>query len=396
VFRKRYVQIASLLILSTAILLFLVNTAVYLVLRSELMHDSEVQLKAEIPEVQEIIRDAPGQGTAASMLFTDDKGQNIFFTVFTGTRLISASPTHPVQPNVLRSAASANGFSTVIVQAHPYHILAQTWAWKGVRYTLYIYASVQQTYESLEHVRDLMLFISLFGLIASFGTNLRLANWALRPARATWEAMQHSMVELSHEIQTPLATANAILANREMSEDTRGAIERELNHASELVRDILYLARLQALNGDSRREPVAVSDITEETVARFVPLLLRRNIKLTGQAKIGLYVESTPDKWARLVSILLKNVVDHAATSTAAAWRIDADGRRVRFVVTNVIAGTDPTTSDHGNQRRGFGLQIVERIVQEMRGEFTLRRFDNQVEICVVVPRLMLDHDHKG
>lgn len=391
-FRKRYIKIASLLIVSTAVLLLVVGSVVYFVLKSQLTRDADILIRGEVQEVQEIVQDGPqNQGTISSILFSDDRGQNIFFAVYEGKNVTTASPAQPVAPAELLGAVHVNGYATIQENGHPYRVLRGTYTQRNHTYMYLIYTSIHQTFETLEHVRNLMLITGCIGLLISFWTNVRLADWALRPARATWEAMQHSMVELSHEILTPLATAGAILANREVPSDTRAELERELGHASEMVRDILYLARLQAQDGDAPSEPVAVSDLTEEIIERFIPLLSRKHIHLSGFAVPGLYVQTTPEKWGRMVSTLLKNVVDHAEPNTKATWRVLVEGGRfVCFVLENT-ATRDVAERDVAaipSQSRGFGLQIVARIVEEMHGEWHLERADRRVNCRVRVPRL--------
>lgn len=148
---------------------------------------------------------------------------------------------------------------------------------------------------------------------------------------------------------------------------------------------MLFLSRLRSGVFLQPTEPVAVSDITEEVAQRYRALLQLDGRDLDGRAEPGLFVETTPPGWERLVSTVFKNVIDHAAPHTTSTWQLTGDGRRVSFVVENFRSGHD---GERRTAERGVGLQIVARLAERMRGSMEIEESQEKFRIRVEVPSL--------
>lgn len=391
VFKRLYLQIVSILVSSTLMLLILVGGLVYLGLRMQLKQDGQASLQSEVLEVEDTIRSLsvlPTQ-TVTKLQFSDDKGQNAFFIVSYRGETTLTSSTLPV-PLASLPKVGTSGFALFSHDGNLYRVLREEWSFQGHVYQIYVYRLALQEFAALDHARDVMILGGLLGLLVAMTFDLWLAFRALRPARQTWAEHQQMMTELSHELQTPLATMNAVLAGAgQLDLNVQQELQREISHASGIVQDILFLSRLRASSIPRHSgEPVAVSDITEEVADRFMALANRREIELQGEAQPGLFVKTTNDAWSRLVSTLLKNVVDHAASPSSAAWRLSATPHQVEFVISNVLAANDHQNAGNGDVTHGFGLSIARSLAEDMNGTFRMRVQGQRVVTEVVVPRL--------
>lgn len=391
VFKRLYLQIVLILVSSTLMLLILVGGLVYLGLRVQLKQDGQASLQSEVLEVEDAIRSLsvlPTQ-TVTKLQFSDDKGQNAFFIVSYQGETTLTSSTLPVSLAALPKVGKS-GFAIFSYDDNLYRVLQENWSFQGHVYQIYVYRLALQEFAALDHARDVLIGGGLLGLFAAMTFDLWLAFRALRPARQTWAEHQQMLAELSHELQTPLATMSAIVAGAgHLDVNVGQELQREISHASGMVQDILFLSRLRASSIPRRGgEPVAVSDITEEVADRFTALANRREIALQGLAHPGLFVKTTNDAWSRLVSTLLKNVVDHAASPSSATWRLSATGHQVVFVVTNALAPHAPQPPGDGDLTHGFGLSIARRLAEDMNGTFRMRAQGQKVVTEVTVPRL--------
>lgn len=90
-----------------------------------------------------------------------------------------------------------------------------------------------------------------------------------------------------HEIKTPISLLTLILENRkdEMSELVYQRVEHVRMNIDENVEKILFYARLQTPHKDYRFNEMTMSEMLEEALFEFQPLLYEKNIQLTFQNK---------------------------------------------------------------------------------------------------------------
>jgi signal transduction histidine kinase len=392
-FTRMYLQIVAILTASMLTLLVLVGSLVYFELKYQMAQDGKDDLQTEISNLQGLIPSLSQVSSSTHPVRSDlgdDRGLHLYFVVFERDSIQMESFHQPIPGRRLRAEVPAHKdeltYKVVEYHERPYRVAATAWVHRGRTYQMYLYQSLDPERKVLQHAFWLIILSGGLGAFLAILFYLWLSHRVLRPVRESWRAQQRMLVELSHELQTPLATMNAIAASQIHDDVTRGKLAREIRQASELVSDILYLSRLDGMPAEER-EPVAVSDITEEVAERIRWLAERQGIQLTGSAEQGLFVQTTPDEWRRLVSTLLKNVVDHAQPATHASWKLWADSRQVRFTVENEY--DREAKREDVDRARGFGLHIVRRLVQAMGGSFTMEVKDRIVRAEVSVPRLL-------
>lgn len=379
------------LVVSTSLLLVVLGSAVFLELRRELADSDRSSLKDAVAEVREALREGDrgadgGPVTRSNAVAVNDvRGRNIFFVVVRGQRMVWRSVANPVPLRILLKYAGQSGFSAFQYGGAPYRSYTLN-HWGAQKERLVVYAKTQLDQEALRRFGAIMLEFGGSGLFLSLGFNLWLARRAIRPAKDTWDAYQETITLLSHELQTPLATMQAILASPPVDEGARLRLGSELKRASDLVSDMLYLSLLRTKIRATSPYPVAVSDITEDCALRFQELASRRAIRFYGTAEPGLYVQTTDEKWERLVSTVFKNVVDHATHETDAVWKLFARSHQVVLTTSNQ-AHVSLEKSNHPISR-GVGLQIVDRLVADMGGQWEFTLMDGQVHVVVRIPRL--------
>ncbi|MDI9260895.1 sensor histidine kinase [Alicyclobacillus sendaiensis] len=428
-FRRMYVTVASLLIVSTGLLLVLVGLAVYHELTNDVARDAEQAMAEAVPAVERALTESvyrDGLGPPVR----DDLGNTIFYYAV-GPAAVAHSPHAPVPFSVVHGEAVLKHFVTFTYDNQPYRLYtvvvpdptvepdliqtsfartgralaargmlatgALTAAVRGIAnasaltptrstVVLYMYCLITQERSMLTHTLHLMEFIGGAGFLLAIAGDLVLARRLVQPAFQTWAAYQDAVLELSHELQTPIATASAMLANRDVPEEAANEIRRELDRASKMISDMLYLSKLRSGLVDDPPEPVAVSDLTLEIAERYRPIARAEGIELRGQAEEGLYVYTNQGEWERLVSTLFKNVVDHAKRPSTAVWSLYRQGQWVVFAVENDVAPADGER--FRAPERGVGLQIVERLVHRMRGRLRIDADEDRFFVELHVPLL--------
>jgi K+-sensing histidine kinase KdpD len=386
--KRFYLQISSLMILGTVVLLVCFGGFVYLELNHQLRMEGDMSLRSEFVEVHERVVTAPRISEDIFRLLdtSDDKGLSLYTLIHTPHGNYVSEHT-PVAPATLLTHTSNGHFTNMLYNNQHYRIFSDTFVKSGVPVQIVTFESTQQVYVTLKHVRNLLFLVGTVGVLGAILFHLWIARKALIPAQKTWQAHQEMLVELSHELQTPLATMNAIVSTHVAEKEIQEDLSREILEASTLVKDILYLSRLNAKSFQVHLQPVAVSDLTDEVIERFRPLLQQRNIHLSGFSQPGLFLMSTPEMWTRLISTLCKNVVDHAEKDTEATWSLTAESHMIQFRLKNRAQTMPTAVHPPRDMTRGFGMKIANRIVEEMQGRIDVRMDGPWVITTVVVPQ---------
>jgi len=210
---------------------------------------------------------------------------------------------------------------------------------------------------------------------------------------ATEQRLRQFLADASHELRTPLTSIRgyAELFRRGADRDpgdlakAMAAIEYEGERMSQLVEDLLLLARLD----DARpleHEPVSVAHVIDEAIdaARTVDSVRSYGFELRGDE---LVVEGDERRLRQVLDNLLANVRQHTPPGTAAYVTADRAGGEVVVVVEDDGPGVAPALRERifdrffrpnaGRTREtggaGLGLAIVRSIVAGHGGSVEAR-----------------------
>jgi two-component system, sensor histidine kinase len=193
---------------------------------------------------------------------------------------------------------------------------------------------------------------------------------------------------LAHELRNPLApirTSLELIAtapDRPVAPRIRAILERQVDHLTRLVDDLLDVARITAGKIELRREPVRLDDVVAHAIVTSQPMIDDRQHRLqvaAPPAPVG--VVGDPVRLAQAIANLLNN----AARYTPRGGRIELtwgeDGGQVFVRVTDngrgIPAELTASIFDMFVQQRadgdagglGLGLTLVRRLVELHGGQ---------------------------
>ncbi|MCL6445644.1 MAG: HAMP domain-containing histidine kinase [Alicyclobacillus sp.] len=399
--RMAYVRLLVLMSVSILVLLGAIETATYVVFSRQVQQQGEQVLIAEMAEPKQTVQHLyaqPGPDGHGELdhhddarhrmsPLSDESDQNVYVMAVDRTgKTIFQTVEMPVPKQDIVRTASPRGFTVLTAHGQPYRVYAEPYHVNGHAGIIYIFELIAREQHMLRAIAVILWGVGGAGGILVVLLNFWLARRALEPARLAWQTQQAMLLELSHELKTPLATISAIAAS-EYGAAADSKLTQEIQQATNILDDILYFAQLHDLLQPTS-EPVAVSDITEEVAKRLQPLAQARNMTIRGRAQMGIYAMSTPDKWMHLVSILLKNATQHGKAGTDVTWHLTATQTEVLLVVENETEIVTP--SRRSGSISGIGLRIAERIVRDMHGRLEQSiQTDGHVRMVVHVPRLI-------
>jgi signal transduction histidine kinase len=210
------------------------------------------------------------------------------------------------------------------------------------------------------------------------------------------DARRREMVaSVSHDLRTPLTALIGQLETVRMKRDTMSAadqqqfVERALLNAQHLKRltdALAELAKLENPEFSTQREPIAIGELADDVVQRYIARAQDLGVTLTIDYPDGLPLASVD---AGLIERALSNLLDNAIRVTPAGGqvrvRVVREGAGVKLEVADtgpgVAAEDQPRvfdrffqTSQHRELRgsSGLGLAIVKRVAELHGGEVGL------------------------
>ena len=212
-------------------------------------------------------------------------------------------------------------------------------------------------------------------------------------ARRVEEVRRDFVVNVSHELKTPIGAMSLLAETVEQAADDPETVRRfavriqtEASRLSSLVQEILELSRLQVGDSMVDARPVTLGDVVGEAVDRARTAATAKDITIEVGGQTGARVWGDRDLLVTAVRNLLDNAVSYSDAGTRVAVGVTARDGLVELAVVDqgigIAAGelprlferfyrVDPARSrDTGGT--GLGLSIVKHVVADHGGEVTV------------------------
>lgn len=233
--------------------------------------------------------------------------------------------------------------------------------------------------------------IFFVGLLAVVGTLIFSLIGRLRADRLEDERRRLALKVLSHEFRTPIASMLLIIES--LSKRLHKFSDDEQEDILRLSTDVYRLQRLTEMSRNYLK--VKNSDRLIEfkpepcpSINEFVEQIADGYIDRYGEDKVRLHLLDN-DIAARVdtywLGICLKNLIENACFhgDLPVDVRLTLDGRRLSFAVSDSGSMTDEIDLDHltsefvkgtKSQGSGLGLNIVRKVIDEMKAELILTK----------------------
>lgn len=196
------------------------------------------------------------------------------------------------------------------------------------------------------------------------------------------------VANVSHELRTPLSTVKllteTLLELRGNDEDAASFLRRidaEVDAMSDLVRDLLELARLENQSERLVTKPVSVARLIDDVSQRMLPLAERQGVCLLGKSPdTELTVVGDERRLHQALLNLVRNAIDHTPRGGEVRICGNASGGEVVLRVSDTGVGIHPDDLPRiwerfykidrarAGEGTGLGLAIVKHIAQAHGG----------------------------
>lgn len=226
------------------------------------------------------------------------------------------------------------------------------------------------------------------GLLAAVAGSFFLAGRAMRPIGEAFARQRRFIADASHELRTPVAVlrGRAELLRREHPAlpakvvAELALLQRDAEELSQLLTELLDLARLDEGEAALALEPVALADAAEELAAQLAPLAAERGISLGVRAS-PVWAETQLARLRQVLRAFVDNALQHTPRGGHVTIVVERRGGRACVEVRDDGAGIAPehlprifdrfyrADAARGRGGAGLGLAIAAELVRLLRGE---------------------------
>ncbi len=188
---------------------------------------------------------------------------------------------------------------------------------------------------------------------------------ALREAEVANRAKDEFLAMLGHELRNPLApivTSLEVMARRdEFVDHEREVIERQVEHLSRMVDDLLDVSRIASGKIELRRERVDLRDVVARALELTQPLLQHRPAVHVRVPQAPVWVGGDPVRLTQVVCNLLNNAAKFSSPEQPIVVKLEVTAEQATLAVIDRGAGIAPALLPHVFERFVQGEQPLQR-----------------------------------
>jgi two-component system, OmpR family, sensor histidine kinase CiaH len=249
--------------------------------------------------------------------------------------------------------------------------------------------STEPEHEALSKLLAGLLIGGAGGLVLAGVGGWWLAGKSLRPVRVAFNRQHAFVSDASHELRTPLAVirANAEYLQQEQPENVEARdIVSETDRLSSLVDALLAVARDDDRGAKALHMQVDLADVVEATVAAFQTVTTDHDLELTHATPDELMVMGDREQLRQVLVILLDNAVRYTPAGGRIHVQARADGKEAVLTVHDTGIGIPEEAlprvferfyrADDARNRQsggvGLGLAIARELVTRHSGRISV------------------------
>jgi len=272
----------------------------------------------------------------------------------------------------------------------PVRILSEPVDVAGGRLVVQIVQDRTAEQRTLNTLLDVLLVGGAAVVLLAVGAGAVYSGRALVPISRSLRRQREFAADASHEIRTPLAVIRGSVEDlrRHPGEPAPAVgtalddIEAEVAHLTELVDDLLLLARTDSGAVSLEQVPVDLSEVAVDALSSLGQLAASRDVRVVLDPSPAPAL-GDPARLRQLVTILVDNAVRHSPAGGTVMVRVRLQGAEATLDVEDEGAGVRPQDMPHVFDRfwraqdaphggTGLGLSIAAWIVEQHGGTISV------------------------
>lgn len=209
------------------------------------------------------------------------------------------------------------------------------------------------------------------------------------------ERRKEFLGNVSHELRTPLsyikgyseAIIDGTVTREDDSKKYLQLIHREAGRMQRLVRDLLDLAQLEGKSIPMDKQPLALAQLIEEVLEKFVPFLQEKNLQLVKTLDHDVIIMGDQDRIEQIIQNIMENAIRYSRDNDSIHVTLETvKGNACRIIIKDNGIGIPKEHLHRIGERfyridkartrqyggTGLGMAIVQKIVQLHNGDLMI------------------------
>lgn len=236
-----------------------------------------------------------------------------------------------------------------------------------------------------------LVLIGFISLIVLLFISIYLTNKSIVPIKETFEKQKQFIADASHELKTPLAiiktNTSLVLSHPDDTIKNQSKwinyINLQTDRMSELISEMLSLAKMDTAENKLPLSPINISKIVESMILMFDAVIYENNIELETNISKNLFINGNKESLKKLFSIIMDNAIKHTNKNGNITVSLFSDKNKVKMIIRNTGEGIEPehleriferfyrvdSSRDRETGGYGLGLSIASSIVKQHKGK---------------------------
>ena len=236
-----------------------------------------------------------------------------------------------------------------------------------------------------------LVLIGFISLIVLLFISIYLTNKSIIPIKETFEKQKQFIADASHELKTPLAiiktNTSLVLSHPDDTIKNQSKwinyINLQTDRMSELISEMLCLAKMDTAENKLPLSPINISKIVESMILMFDAVIYENNIELETNISKNLFINGDKESLKKLFSIIMDNAIKHTNKNGNITVSLFSDKNKVKMIIRNTGEGIAhehleriferfyrvDSSRDRETGGYGLGLSIASSIVKQHKGK---------------------------
>lgn len=238
---------------------------------------------------------------------------------------------------------------------------------------------------------QIFILVGFISLVFLLIISIFLTNKSIEPIKETFNKQKQFIADASHELKTPLTiiktNTSLLLSNPEDTIKNQSKwikyIESQSDRMSELVNEMLSLAKLDVEENKLIVSDINLSNIIENMLLTFDAIIFENKITLDTNINKNIMIKGNSDSIKKLFSILMDNAVKYTRNGGSISVNLITDKNKAKLIIKNSGDGIPKDKLDKIFERfyraddsrdretggYGLGLSIAKSIVEQHKGK---------------------------
>lgn len=254
-----------------------------------------------------------------------------------------------------------------------------------------------------------LILIGFVSLIALLFISIYLTNKSIIPIKETFKKQKQFIADASHELKTPLSiiktNTSLILSHPDDTIKNQSKwinyINSQTDRMSELISEMLSLAKMDTAENKLPLSPINMSKIVESMILMFDAVLYENNIELETNISKNLFINGDKESLKKLFSVIMDNAIKHTNKNGNITVSLFSDKNKVKMIIRNTGEGIAQEHLERIFERfyrvdkartremggTGLGLSIAKEILDRNNGTIDIKsKLNEGTEVVIRIP----------